>query len=360
MIKFLAPLLMASLLAATSCAAPLPAPAPPPESPTTSADLSGIKTYLLDQASALKGSTSSLKAETDRYYGLAEAAGFDYEQLWRDHPADVIAVVEGARNAWIQASPQYEKMEGIVAGTPTLAGYDVILDAGASGAEDPENAAPIDLTLADGRVLARPGNLFGVTESTLWGTYPAYTAGVDADLDQDGLLEFGEMLPDAAVLQAGANALNDYAGKLLAAAETWTPNTSDAFTALVVMVPTMSEYFESWRNSRFVSGESSTQRDFVAISRLADMQDILGGLQVVYRQVRPLTESVDPAQAEQIETQLNDLRTFVGGVYQKEQAGQRFTAEQADLLGSEAQQRATAITGQISQIAAQLGVEIQG
>ena len=61
MIKFLAPLLMASLLAATSCAAPLPAPAPPPESPTTSADLSGIKTYLLDQASALKGSTSSLK-----------------------------------------------------------------------------------------------------------------------------------------------------------------------------------------------------------------------------------------------------------------------------------------------------------
>ena len=166
------------------------------------------------------------------------------QQLWRDHPADVIAVVEGARNAWIQASPQYEKMEGIVAGTPTLADYDVILDAGASGAEDPENAAPIDLTLADGRVLARPGNLFGVTESTLWGTYPAYTAGVDADLDQDGLLEFGETLPDAAVLQAGANALNDYAGKLLAAAETWTPNTSDAFTALVVMVPTMSEYFE--------------------------------------------------------------------------------------------------------------------
>ena len=30
------------------------------------------------------------------------------------------------------------------------------------------------------------------------------------------------------------------------------------------------------------------------------------------------------------------------------------------LLGSEAQQRATTITGQISQIAAQSGVEIQG
>ena len=65
MIKFLAPLLMASLLAAPSCAAPLPAPAPPPESHTTSADLSGLKTYLLDQASAIKGSTSSLKAATD-------------------------------------------------------------------------------------------------------------------------------------------------------------------------------------------------------------------------------------------------------------------------------------------------------
>ena len=43
----------------------------------------------------------------------------------------------------------------------------------------------------------------------------------------------------------------------------------------------------------------------------------------------------------------------------REQAGKRFAPEQADTLGTEAQERATAIAGQVSQAAAQLGVEIE-
>ena len=42
----------------------------------------------------------------------------------------------------------------------------------------------------------------------------------------------------------------------------------------------------------------------------------------------------------------------------KEQSGKRFTPEEANLLGEEAQNRATAITGQISQVAAALGIRI--
>ncbi len=181
----------------------------------TEIDLSGIKAYLLDQSQALKTSTEALKAQSDEYYSIAEEAGFDYTILWQERSTEILDILTAARGDWAKASPLYEKMEGIVAGTPALVEYDVILDAGASAAEDPENAVPFDLTLPDGRVLPQPGNLFGVTESTLWGTEPNYIADVEADWDGDGEIEFGETIPDANVLKAGIDALDSYAGELL-------------------------------------------------------------------------------------------------------------------------------------------------
>jgi hypothetical protein len=350
-----------SILALGACAPFAPAaPAPEVESPAPAADLVAIKRYLLDQVAALQTHTAGLKSAAGQYYALAEAAGFDYAALWANNGPKVGAILIDAKSAWLAASPLYEQMEGIVAGVPSLADYDVILDAGASGAEDPENAAPFDLTLPDGRVLPRPGNLFGVTESTLWGTYAEYiVAGIQPDLDGNGAMDFGEVLPDANVLKAGADALDSYTNELAAAARAWEPTETDAFTALVVMIPTMSEYFDSWKNSRFVAGEATTQRDFVAISRLLDIQNILASLQVVYSGVKPLITGVEAGQAIQIEQGLGDLKAFVAGVYQQEQEGKRFTAEEADLLGAEAQNRATAIAGQIVQVAAQLGIPIQ-
>jgi iron uptake system EfeUOB component EfeO/EfeM len=125
------------------------------------------------------------------------------------------------------------------------------------------------------------------------------------------------------------------------------------------MVPTMSEYFNSWKNSRFIMGDASEQRDFVVISRLSDIQNILGSLQVVYGEVKPLVEVEDPAQAAQIETSLDDLKQFVADVYAKEQGGYQHTPEEADVLGAEAQNRATAIAGQVAQIAAKLNIKIE-
>jgi hypothetical protein len=88
------------------------------------------------------------------------------------------------------------------------------------------------------------------------------------------------------------------------------------------------------------------------------MQDILGGLEVVYAQVQPLAAAVDAAQAEQAAAGLADLRAYVAGIYAEEQGGRRFTPEEADLLGAEAQNRATAIAGQITQLAALLAVPV--
>jgi hypothetical protein len=327
--------------------------------PRAGADLSGIRAYLLEKIAAMEAAAADLQSSSSRYYELAEAFSFDYSALWAARPAETAQALVEAKSAWMIASPLYEQMEGIVAGVPSLSRYDVILDAGASGAEDPDNAAPYDLALSDGRLLERPGNLFGVLESALWGTESAFNA-LAADLDSSGALDFGESLPDAHVLVAAADALVAYSGELASSAQDWQPSESDAFTALVVMIPTMNEYFNSWKNSRFVSGPDSTQRDFVAISRLSDIQDILGGLQIVYQGVKPLVASADADQAARIEGSLADLKTYVSGIHAQETNGKRFSAEEADILGAEAQDRATALTGQIAQIAAQLEIKIEG
>jgi hypothetical protein len=359
----LVPLLSVILAACGSPAASTPTSAPtsvPATAAPATADLGGVKTYLTGKAADLKSATAELKSASDSYYELARAANFDYTALWQSQPDEVTKVVEQARAAWVKASPRYEQMEGIVAGVPSLAEFDVILDAGASGAEGGDSVVPFDLTLPDGRVLAKPGNLFGVTESALWATFPEFSAqGVQADLNGNGAADFGDGLPDANVLKAAVDMLDGKAGELQTASGGWQPTEADAFTALVTMVPTMTEYFDSWKSSRFVAGDQSTQRDFVAISRLADIQDILSSLEVVHQGVSPLIKTADTAQDQQIGQGLRDLKAFVAGVHQKEQGGQHFTAEDADLLGAEAQNRATAITGQVTQVAAKLNIQIE-
>lgn len=321
-------------------------------------DLTAIKTYLLENVAELNVAAAALDTAAQAYYDLAAEADFDYAALWEDHQEDVVTALDDARAAWMEASPLYEQVEGVVAGVPTLSEFDVILDAGASGEEDPEGGVPFDLELADGRVLERPGNLFGVLESTLWGTREDYSSGVDADLNLNGEEDFGELLPDANVLLSAAQKMNGYTEDLIAASEAWEPTTEDAFTALVVMVPTMSEYFASWRDSRFVSGDDSEQADFVVISRLADVGDILDGLIVVYDSVSPLVDTVDTAQSTQIRDSLSNLQGYVIDLYDQEQEGRIFTPEEADVFGNEAQDRAQLIAGQITQVAALLDVAL--
>ena len=69
-------------------------------------------------------------------------------------------------------------------------------------------------------------------------------------------------------------------------------------------------------------------------------------------------QSADPALHGQITDGFTDLRGYVGDLYAQEQAGTRFTGAQADLFGGEAQAKATALAGQVSQAAALLNVEI--
>ena len=334
-------------------------PAETTSSATNPASLAGVKVYLTNHTSQLTGATEEFAALAEEYDALAKSVDYDYARLLDEHREDVTRILADAKKSWIEANPYYEQVEGVVAGTPSLAEYDIILDAGSSKDEDPESAVPFDLKLSDGRVLEQPGNLFNLTEGMLWGTRADLTAKVEADLDGDGTVEFGEALPDARVLASAAEAFERYAGELDTDAQAWEPTASDAFTALVVMVPTMSEYFGQWKESRFVRGDTADSDSFNVVSRLSDINDIITGLEVVYDGVEPTIAKEDEVAADQTGKELEELGTFIADLREQEQDGRRFTPEQADQLGSDAQARAEAVAGQVSQHAAQLGIEIQ-
>jgi hypothetical protein len=324
------------------------------------AELAGVKDYLTDHTQSLTSFTTEFRGQSERYYTLARASGFDPKALWRTHADELRPLLRSLQTTWIEGNPLYERMEGIVAGTPSLSQYDVILDAGSSAAEDPQSAVPFDLKLPNGRVVEQPGNLYNVTEGALWGTLPAgLPRSSPVDVDGDGKVEFGEVLPDPNLLVSATRAFDRYARELDSSAAEWSPTDSDAFTSLVVMVPTMSEYFGQWKESRFVLGDRSSAESFNVVSRLSDIGDILTGLEIVYDGVKPRVAHADPAQARQTERELGDLSAFVNRLRVQERSGRRFEPEQAEVLGSEAQERGTAIAGQISQAASSLGITIE-
>ena len=106
------------------------------------ADLAPVKAFLLDHTERLKAETAELREGAEAYYALAEAADFDYATLLEDKRAEVQGVRRGARRTdFAAANPAYEEMEGVVAGVPSLADYDVIIDAGADGTDPGERRA---------------------------------------------------------------------------------------------------------------------------------------------------------------------------------------------------------------------------
>jgi hypothetical protein len=335
------------------------ADATPTPSAAAGADLGAIKTFLLEHTERLSTSVELLQRDAQEYYNLAEAADFDYAKLLQSDREAVATVIKELQGAHIQANPAYEEMEGVVAGVPELADYDVIIDAGSDGS-DPESAVPFSLTTKAGKEFKQPGNFFALIETSVFGTEPKFQAkGVEPDLDGDGEVTFPEALPDADFLLAAATDFVKYASELDESAKKWEPTLEDAFTAVVVMTPTMSEYFGAWKNSRFVAGDKAEEKGFVATSRLSDIRDILGGIVLIYANIQPSIENVNPEQAQQTKVDLDNLHQFAGRLLSEEEGGKQFTASDADTLGSEAQRNAEAIAGQVSQAAGQLGLKLE-
>jgi hypothetical protein len=352
-------------LAALALAAPVAAGCGDSDSDETTtaeagaAQLQPVKGYLTDHSTALVDQVEVLRENADEYYELAESVDFDYERLLAEHGDEVEEILADSKQAFVAANPAYEQMEGIVAGVPRLAQYDVDIDAG-SDASTPEDAVSFSLTTPSGKQLKQPGNLFFLTETSLYGTNPDLQAkGTEPDVNGNGKVEFGEGLPDADIYKATLDEFEQQAKNLDADAQEFEPTPSDALTSIVVMTPTMSEYFEAWKNSRFIAGKGAEELGFVATSRLSDIADILGGILVTYEGIEPMIASENPQQAKQTKKELQNLVAFATDLRDREANGEKFSAKQADALGAQAQAQAEAIAGQVTQAAKQLEVELQ-
>jgi len=352
------------MLAALALAAPVAAGCGDSESEEATAEagaaqLQPVKGYLTDHSAELVDQVEVLKENADEYYDLAESVDFDYERLLDEHGDEVEEILADSKEAFVAANPAYEQMEGIVAGVPRLAQYDVDIDAG-SDASTPEDAVSFSLTTPSGKQLKQPGNLFFLTETALYGTNPDLLAkGAKGDVNGNGKVEFGEGLPDADIYKATLDEFEKQAKNLDADAQEFEPTPSDALTSIVVMTPTMSEYFEAWKNSRFIAGDGAEELGFVATSRLSDIADILGGILVTYDGMEPMIATENPQQAKQTKKELQNLVAFASDLRDREANGEKFSAKQADALGAQAQAQAEAIAGQVTQAAKQLEVELQ-
>lgn len=315
-----------------------------------------VKTYLLERIVVQQQSTVALQNAAQRYFDLARVQAFDYQKLAALGVATRNALRD-ARSAWASASPAYESIEGIVAGVELLAAFDLNLDAGSSAKDGGDAVVEFDLRLANGKVLPKPGNIFGVGEATLWGTEKTFSSGVRFDLDNNGKIDFGDHLPDAYILLAAAQKTNELTRQLLSTAQKWNPTQADVFGALLANVPTASSVFITrWQTSRFVLGERATQRDFNVISSLNDLVQNIQSWQNLYKGVTKAVKAKNAALDSQINLGLTDLRSWAGKIEAQEKT-RRFTPEQAEIIAKEGENRATALTGRIAQAVALLGIK---
>jgi hypothetical protein len=324
-----------------------------------------------DTATQFKTNTTTLKRASDTYYDLAKSRNFDYAKLAQEQQSQVLTQLKQARATLTTASLTYSQMGGIVAGVQSLAQYDVILASGVTGNgtgvddNDPGTnqgtVVPFDLKLPDGRVLTTPGNLFDVTESTLWGLAPQYSAKVPFDY-HTGQQTVGNTLPDANVLKSAVDAMDQYTGELLKAVQQWQPTLSDVFNALLQDLISVKAFFNSWESVLFVASDATRQFDRSVHSRLDDLIDAMSGWQKIYEHISPLVHSVDRTQDGQITRGLSDLKAYISTIrshYVQDPQSKDFELAKVDLLSSDTSNRANTIYDQIVRVAMKLKVAIQ-
>ena len=217
-----------------------------------------------------------------------------------------------------------------------------------------------NLELPDGETMKQPGNLFFLTETALYGTNPDLLADVKQDADCDGKVEFGQGIPDANDLRRDA-------------ARVQAPGRGAAGRRRGVRADALGradgDHDHDPDDERVLRGVEELARSspateaeeqgFVATSRLSDIADILEGIAFTYDEIEPMIAEEDPQQAKQTAAQLDELLAFVEDLRDREEQGEKFTGEDADTLGSEAQARAEEIAGQVTQAAQRLGIELQ-
>jgi Imelysin len=345
----------ASLLAPVFVAVHAPA-----ESATLPPGSNDVKGYLLGALTKMEQASDEFVANTIAFQKLVDANGGDSAKAFAQSPDEVVRLVAALReNYKAMDSFGYETIEGIVAGVPKLSDFDVYLDAGVpkdqAGGGTP--VAPVILTLSDGSKIDREGCLFTyLIEPMLWGSNKKLV--VPVDLDHDGKITPRESLPRADVLSTVAKDVRAKIHELNKTAVAWQPSTSDFFSAIITMTPTLSGYFDDWKESRYAP---ETSGKFSAISRVSDMRGIMFSVAVLYGAVHAKVAGKDPALANSIQRGFEGILAFIDRVDQREKkAGAVITPAEVDELGEQAKQKADKLVPQVEQAAALLDLTTTG
>jgi hypothetical protein len=334
---------------------PTGAPAEPEgqAQPQAPPELAEVKKYLVELTDRLKIAVGQLERDAQTYFNLLEELEWDYAELLREHREETAGAVKHLQSAYLQATPDYEEMEGLVAGVPSLAEFHAVFDAGA------KPATPVTITTPREKTYELPRDLFTALETTAFGTDRRFQAkGVKADLDGDGKVAFPEAIPDADFVLGLAKAFVKHTELLAQAAQAWEPTVEDALAALATKIRTVPGYFKDWKASRYVTG-GGRQKRHSARSRLADVRDLLTGLNVVYDGIHPAIEGADADLAPQLRGELQELHDYASRMLSDEEGGMRYTAADADELLEEAQGAAEAIADKLAQAARLLGASLE-
>ena len=307
-----------------------------------------VKSYLLKSLEKVTEASQDFVANSEAYSALIAANGGSIEAAYKAEPKKIEQLIAKMQeNYKAMDSFGYETIEGIVAGVPSLADYDIYLDAGVPASEGPEDVAPVVLDLGNGQTIDKQGSLFTyIIEPMLWGGDSRWVTPVDGGK---------KLLPRPEILAAAANDVNKKLGELLADAKAWNASVSDCFGAMIIMTPTLSDYFEDWKESRYAKEKSGR---FQAVSRVSDMRGIMGSCQVMYEAVEGQVAEKDKSLAKSVGAGFKGIMSFLDKIEKREKQGEIRGAE-IDELATQAKEQTDKLVPQIEQSAAVVGVKVE-
>ena len=326
----------------------------PPVIPAHVQGKDGVKTYLLTVIENIIKASHDLKAAGQAYEKLLADHENDALKAAKAKPEEAARLIKQMRNAYERIdSYGFEYIEGIVAGVPSLAKYDVELDSGLpkSMAGPDDEVAAVVINAGDLK-LDRDGSLNNfLIEPTVFGTNDKFTLG-KAELPG---FEGAVGLPHAKLVIALADYAIDGYNRLQKDAKAWTPSDKDCFEVIYAMTPTLADYFEEWKESK-IAGSAEGGR-FVAVSRISDMRGIMSSVRLTWQSVEPQVKARDAALAASITQGYAQVMEFIDTIDARDKT-RPLTAEAIDALGSQAKERADKITVQTAQAAALLNIEL--
>lgn len=198
--------------------------------------------------------------------------------------------------------------------------------------------AEVTLNLGKGQKIDEEGALFTyIIEPSLWGGDQRWSVRVD-----------GKPYPQPDVMVAAAAEAQRLIAALQADATAWNPTVSDCFGARIVMTPTLSDYFEDWKESRFSDQKSGR---FQAVSRISDMKGIMGSCAIKYGAVQESIAEKDQPLAKATGLGFEEILTFLDQLEARENEGVIKPAE-IDELARQAKEKTDKLVPQIEQGAA--------